>query len=491
MIEPLILSHLIRDEEYTRRVLPFLKKEYFTSTPAQSLYDLIHGFVQAYKVSPTIDALKLSLEQASLSGGTYTDTATLLKDVAAIARVDTGRRQWLVDQTEQFCKQRALYLAISESITLIDKDFESAAAVPGLLKDALSVGFRTHIGHDYFEDILSRYDLYHQEQTRIPFDLELFNKITGGGLTPKTLNVVVAGTNVGKSLFLCHVAAAAIAQGKRVLYITMEMAEERIAQRIDANLLDVTMETLEQMPRRMYESAFEKLHQRQAFGKLIIKEYPTSGGNVGHFRVLLDELALKKQFVPDLLIIDYINICSSVRFKVGGQTNSYTYVKSIAEELRGLAVEYNLPCLTATQFNREGFDNSDPSLTNTSESFGLPQTADLQVALVTSEELERDGLLMVKQLKNRYADTSKYRRFTIKVDRSKMRLSNDEHQQYLSDPIPASEASGSRFKPNVRKSTKSNVEARQTTAYLPETSELSRGNLRSSLKGSNKTEITF
>lgn len=492
MIEPLILAHLIRDEEYTRRVLPFLKKEYFTSTPAQSLYDLIHGFVQSYKVSPTIDALKLSLEQASLSGGTYTDTSTLLKDVAAIARIDSGRLQWLVDQTEQFCKQRALYLAISESITLIDKDFESAAAVPGLLKDALSVGFRTHIGHDYFEDILSRYDLYHQEQTRIPFDLELFNKITAGGLIPKTLNVMVAGTGVGKSLFLCHVAAASVAQGKRVLYITMEMAEERIAQRIDANLLDVTMETLEQMPRRMYESAFEKLHQRQAFGKLIIKEYPTSGGNVGHFRVLLDELALKKQFVPDLLIVDYINICSSVRFKAGGQTNSYNYVKSIAEELRGLAVEYNLPCLTATQFNREGFDNSDPSLTNTSESFGLPQTADLQVALVTSEELERDGLLMVKQLKNRYANTSKYRRFTIKVDYSKMRLSNDEYQQYLSDPMPAPSSGESQFKPNIKKATRSSGGMRQTTTYMPNTTEnFSRGGLRSSLKSGDAPKITF
>lgn len=437
MIEPLILAHLIRDEDYTRRVLPFLKKEYFTTIAAQTLYEMTHQFAMDYKVPPTIDALKLSLEQASLAGSAFTDASDLLKDVAAVTRVDSGRRQWLIDQTEQFCKQRALYLAVSESITLIDKDFGSAAAVPGLLKDALSVGFRTHIGHDYFEDIGARYDLYHQEQTRIPFDLDIFNKITSGGLTPKTLNVIVAGTNVGKSLFLCHVAASTIAQAKNVLYITLEMAEERIAQRIDANLLDVTMDTLESMPKSMYETAFARLRERQMFGKLIIKEYPTSGGNVGHFRVLLDELALKKQFVPDLLIVDYINICSSVRFKVGGQTNSYTYVKSIAEELRGLAVEYNLPCLTATQFNREGFDNSDPSLTNTSESFGLPQTADLQLALVTSEELEQDNLLMVKQLKNRYADTSKYRRFTIKVDRSKMRLSNDQHQQYLSDPVPA------------------------------------------------------
>lgn len=447
MIEPLILAHLIRDDEYTRRVLPFLKKEYFTTAQAQTLYKAIEHFIHAYKVPPTVDAIKLALEQDSLSGSAYTDAQTLLTEVAGVLRVDSGRRQWLIDQTEQFCKQRALYLAISESITRIDKDFESASSVPGLLKDALSVGFRTHIGHDYFEDIGIRYDLYHQEQTRIPFDIDLFNKITGGGLTPKTLNVIVAGTNVGKSLFLCHVAASAIAHGKKVLYITLEMAEERIAQRIDANLLDVTMDTLESMSRTMYERAFEQLQQRQAFGKLIIKEYPTSGGNVGHFRVLLDELALKKQFIPDLLIIDYINICSSIRFKVGGQTNSYTYVKSIAEELRGLAVEYNLPCLTATQLNREGFDNSDPSLTNTSESFGLPHTADLMVALVTSEDLEKDGRLMAKQLKNRYADTSKYRRFTMKVDRSKMRLLNDPQQQYLSDPIPGERDSND--KPDV------------------------------------------
>ena len=435
MIEPLILAHLIRDEEYTRTVLPFLKREYFTSTAAQTLFDAEHEFIVKYRAAPTIDALKLALEKMPLVGSAFTDATTLLTDVAAVARVDTARRQWLIDQTESFCKQRALYLAISESIVRIDKDFDSAASVPDLLKEALSVGFRTHIGHDYFQDLGARYDLYHQKHTRIEFDLDMFNKITNGGLIPKTLNVVVAGTNVGKSLLLCHVAASTITQGKNVLYITMEMAEERIAQRIDANLLDVTMDTLEQMPKRMYEQSFEQLQKRQVFGKLIIKEYPTSGGHVGHFRSLLDELALKKGFVPDLLIVDYINICSSIRFKMGGQTNSYTYIKSIAEELRGLAVEYNVPCLSATQFNREGFDNSDPSLTNTSESFGLPQTADLQVALVTSEELEKDGLLMVKQLKNRYADTSKYRRFTITVDRSKMRLGNDSKQLYLSDPI--------------------------------------------------------
>lgn len=437
MIEPLILAHLIRDEDFTRRTLPFLKKVYFTTPQAQEVFTHVHQFIEDYKTTPTFDALKLALDKASLSGSSYEQATTLLADLQKIDRVDSSRRQWLLDQTEQFCKQRALYLAISESIVRIDKDFESAASVPGLLKDALAVGFHAHIGHDYVEDMPSRYDLYHQDHIRIPFDLDLMNAITGGGLTPKTLNVIVAGTGVGKSLFMCHVAAATLLQGKRVLYITLEMAEERIAQRIDANLLDVTMDMLAEMPRSMYEKAFQQLTTRHQLGKMIIKEYPTSGAHVGHFRALLDELALKKQFVPDMLIVDYINICASVRFKQNGQTNSYTYVKSIAEELRGLAVEYNIPCLTATQFNREGFDSSDPSLTNTSESFGLPQTADLQIAVVTSEELEQNGLVMVKQLKNRYADPNKYRRFTLKVDRSKMKLGNAAKQDYLSEPIPA------------------------------------------------------
>lgn len=436
MIEPLILAHLIRDDDFARIVLPFLKKDYFSAPATQQVYTHIESFITDYNVPPTVDALKLALEKASLSGSAYDSATALLEEVIKVERVDSSRRQWLIDQTEAFCKQRALYLAISESITLIDKGVDSAAAVPGLLKDALGVGFHTHIGHDYVEDMPLRYDLYHQDHTRIPFDLDLMNTITGGGLTPKTLNVIVAGTGVGKSLFMCHVAASTLLLGKRVLYITLEMAEERIAQRIDANLLDVTMDMLAEMPRQMYESAFKTLTARQQLGKMIIKEYPTSGGHVGHFRTLLDELALKKQFVPDLLIVDYINICSSVRFKQNGQTNSYTYVKSIAEELRGLAVEYNIPCLTATQFNREGFDSSDPSLTNTSESFGLPQTADLQIAVVTSEELEQNGLVMVKQLKNRYADPNKFRRFTLKVDRSRMKLGNAPKQDYLSDPIP-------------------------------------------------------
>ena len=453
MIETLILGHLIRDAEFTRIVIPFLQKDYFTTSAFQLLFENIQSFTAKYKATPTVDALRLAIDQASMTGGAHEEAVAALDAAAAVVRVDSTRRPWLIDQAEAFCKQRALYLAMSESLTRIDKDFESASSVPDLLKDALAVGFRAHIGHDYFADLTSRYDQYHKEETRVSFDLEIFNKITGGGLTPKTLNVVVAGTAVGKSLFLCHVAASTIASGKRVLYITMEMSEERIAQRIDANLLDVTMDEVEKMDRDRYVSAFTNLRKRQIFGDLIIKEYPTSAAHTGHFRVLLDELKMKKGFHPDLLIIDYLNICSSSRFKAGGQFNSYMMVKSIAEELRGLATEYALPVLTATQFNRAGFDSSDPSLTDTSESFGLPQTADLQVALVTSNELEADGLLMVKQLKNRYADTSKYRRFTIRCDKSKMRLSNDPNpQRYMSDTTrvdPVEDTVVSRFVPKL------------------------------------------
>jgi len=441
MIESLILAHLIRDEEYLRKVLPFLKKEYFASDPAQQLFKIIHMFVMTYHVPPTVDVITLALDKAELVGTAYVETVKFLETVVAVARVDGSRRQWLLDQTEDYCRQRALYLAISESITRIDKNKEAAASVPGLLKDALAVGFQTNVGHDYLEDVGARYDLLHLDSVRVPFDLTLFNEITGGGLTPKTLNVIVAGTNVGKSLFLCHVAAAAIERMKTVLYITLEMAEERIAQRIDANLLDVSMDALAYMPKVQYEQAFANMKSRRQHGKLIIKEYPTSMGHAGHFRALLDELALKKNFIPDLLIVDYINLCASTRFAAGGSINSYTYVKAIAEELRGLAVEYKLPVLTATQFNRGGFDSSDPSLTDTGESFGLPQTADLQVALITSEELEQDGLMMVKQLKNRYADRSRYRRFTVRLDRAKMRFSDDPNQQH-SIPSSSSRASG-------------------------------------------------
>lgn len=436
MIEPLILAHLIRDEDFTRQTLPFLKEEYFTATASRDVFKQITSFVDTYKTSPTIDALILGVEKSALSGHAHQEALSLITEIQRVERIDSSRRQWLLDQTEEFCRKRALYLAMSDAITQIDKNFDSASGVPDMIKNALRVGFESKIGHDYVEDMASRYDLYHQTHKRVPFDLDMLNTITGGGLTPKTLNVVVAGTGVGKSLFLCHVAAAALLHGKNILYITLEMAEERIAERIDANLLDISVEMLSQLSRSMYETAFRQLMQRHALGKLIIKEYATSGAHRGHFSKLLDDLATQKQFVPDLLIVDYINICASERFRPGGSSTTYTYIKAIAEELRGLAVEYNVPCLSATQFTRNGFDSSDPSLTDTSESFGLPQTVDLQLALVTSEELEQNGLMMFKQLKNRYQDIAKHRRFTVKIDKAKMRFSNDSQQGYLSNPIP-------------------------------------------------------
>lgn len=434
MIEPLILTHLLRDEEFTRKVLPFIKKEYFTTPAHQELFGHIEKFVTQYSVLPTLDAVKFALEQANLPAQAYDDAQEALTAVTAVAKVDSTRRQWLVDQAEQFCKQRALYLAISESINLIDKDFELASSVPDMLRKALGVSFETHIGHSYFDDMKSRHDGYKVQHNRIPFDIDLLNVITKGGLVPKSLAVFVSGTGVGKSLVLCHIAASTIAQGKNVLYITMEMSEEAIAHRIDANLLNVTMDTVEDMPFSIYEKAFADMSKHVKFGRLIIKEYPTSGGTAAHFRSLLDELALKKGFLPDLLIVDYINICAPVRYKMGSVTNSNTYVKAIAEELRGLAVEYNVPVLSATQFNREGMDSSDPGLTNTGDSIGLPQTADLQLALITNEELEQDGRLLIKQLKNRYNDLNKHRRFTVLIDRAKMRISDDTQQPYLANP---------------------------------------------------------
>ena len=453
MIEQLILAHLVKDEEYARKVIPFLTDEYFSSETHKVIFRIVKDFVQKYKTTPTFDAIKLSLDQENISESTFKDAQKTIEDLIATARIDSSRKEWLLDETEKFCQQKALYNAISSSIHMIDKDFKTASAVPEMLKDALAVSFDTHIGHDYLEDSSERFDLIHQNVKRIPFDIDLLNTITKGGLAPKTLNIVVGGVGVGKSLVLCHIASSTIAQGKNVLYITLEMAEERIAQRIDANLLNVSMDAIDDMNKAMYETAFRQLRKQNNFGRLIIKEYPTSTGNVMHFRSLIDDLAIKRGFVPDLLIVDYINICASARLKNTGQVNSYSYVKAIAEELRGLAVELNLPCLSATQFNREGFDSSDPGMTNTSESWGLPQTTDLQLAIVTSDELEREGLLLVKQLKNRYSDIAKNKRFTVCVEKSKMRISNDPVQAFSAAPIPAAVQSnikpftpGSKFK---------------------------------------------
>jgi len=449
MIEKLILAHLVKDEEFARKVLPFLKEEYFSAESDKVVFRLCNNFVNTYKATPTFDALRLALEQESLSQGTFNEAKALVEELVGVARVDSSRKEWLTHEAELFCQRRALYNAISSSITLIDKDFNAAASVPEILKDALAVSFDSHIGHDYFEEYEGRYDLIHQNTKRIPFDIDLLNSITKGGLAPKTLNIIVAATGVGKSMIMCHIASSTIAQGKNVLYLTMEMAEERIAQRIDANLLDVSMDALDDMPKLLYENAFKQLRKRSNFGKLIIKEYPTGSAHVGHFRALLDELAIKRNFVPDLLIVDYVNICSSVRLKNTGQVNTYSYIKAVAEEMRGLAVEYNVPCLSATQFNRGGFDNSDPSLTNTSDSIGLPATVDLQLALITSDELQAEGKLLIKQLKNRYGDESLNRRFTVCVDKSKMRIFNDPNQNFSAAPVKV-EQTVSQFTPGSK-----------------------------------------
>lgn len=426
MIETPVLAQLLADQEFARVVLPFMKKDYFETPANQLVFEMIEDFTRKYKAIPTYDALEITLDGFAKTQELHAAGKQVLEKMQETQPVDPTRRQWLIDRAEEFCKKRAVYLAIMESISLMDKGPDAAGPIPDLLQKALSVGFHINIGHDYFEDADTRYELLHQNVKKIPFHLSGFNTITKGGLRPKTLNVIIAGTNVGKSLFLCDHAAHCIMQGKNVLYITCEMAEEYIGERIDANLLDISTDDLSLLPKKTYQNMMDALKKRHQFGKLIIKEYPTSSAHVGHFRALIDELKLKRGFTPDVLIIDYINICASQRFK--GSDNSYAYVKAIAEELRGLAVEQNVPLLTATQFNRPGFDSSDPSITNTSESFGLPQTADLMVAMVTTEELEQDNKFLCKQLKNRYAPKNQLRSFIIGVDMPKMRLFDVDQQ---------------------------------------------------------------
>lgn len=419
-LEQTILRNLIHNEDYLRRVLPYLTEDYFADSVDKIVYKLISDFVTKYNKPPTIEALEITLQNSNIIEGQYKDSANLLKQ---LEQKEVSDQQWLIDETEKFCKDKAVYNAILRSISILDgsdKQF-SKDGIPSLLQDALGVCFDSSIGHDYFEDSDDRYDFYHQTVSKIPFDLDLLNKITGGGLPNKTLNVAIAATGVGKSLFMCHVAANALTQNKNVLYITLEMAEERIAERIDANLLNLTMDDLKVIDKDLYNKRIKKL-QNKNHGKLIIKEYPTASAHAGHFKALLNELSLKRSFRPDIIFIDYLNICASARFKQGGGVNSYMYIKSIAEELRGLAVEFNVPLLTATQTNRQGYSNSDIELTDTAESIGLPASADLMFALISSEELENLNQLMVKQLKNRYNDPSTYKRFMIGVDRSKMKL---------------------------------------------------------------------
>lgn len=419
-LQTTILRNLLNNEQFTRKVIPFLKKEYFEGIH-RSVFDQIVAFVGKYNRLPNPDALSIEMQDSNITGDQFVDAAVVIKE---ISNPDDTNLEWLMEQTEKWCQDRAIFLAIMEGISIIDGKHESLSknALPDLLSNALSVTFDTNVGHDYIENAERRYEFYHKEESRMPFDLELFNDITKGGLPNKTLNIALAGTGVGKSLFMCHCAAGALSQSKNVLYITMEMAEERIAERIDANLFNTSLGQLPTLSKSVFENKVAKIASKTN-GKLIIKEYPTGAAHVGHFRALLNELKLKKKFEPSIIFIDYLNICSSSRMKgLGGSVNSYSLIKSIAEELRGLAVEQDVPIVSATQTTRSGFGNTDIGLEDTSESFGLPATADFMFALISNEELENLGQIMIKQLKNRYNDPGKNKRFVVGVDRSKMKL---------------------------------------------------------------------
>ena len=445
-IEQTILRNLLNDEKYMRKVLPFIKPDYFQGV-YRTLFKEAGKYVAKYNKLPTAETLVIELQETNMSDEQFQMAMDIVPQLYSGESIDEN---WLLNATEKWCQDRAIYNAVMESISIIDgkHDTLTKGALPDLLSKALGVGFDTAIGHDYIENVEERYEFYHTEEDRIPFDLEYFNKITKGGVPNKTLNIALAGTGVGKSLFMCHVASAALVEGKNVLYITMEMAEERIAERIDANLLNVPIDQLDKLSKDMFTSKVADL-ARKTTGKLIVKEYPTGSAHTGHFRGLLNELKLKKQFEPDIIFIDYLNICASSRMKgMGGAINSYTYIKAIAEELRGLAVEYEVPIFSATQTTRSGYTNSDVGLEDTSESFGLPATADLMFAIISTEELERDGQLMVKQLKNRYNDPTHHKRFVVGVDRSKMRLYDvEESEQTLTDDTPVFDntTTGKRF----------------------------------------------
>lgn len=445
-IEQKILSNLIHDEQFCRKVIPFIKKEYFADRKESVIANEIIEFFNKYNKPASKEIL--SIELSNRKDLTDKELADMQEYTGSLSQEPTNE-EWLLENTEKFCKDRAVYNAILASIKIIDggDKVQSKDAIPSILSDALAVSFDSHVGHDYIEDAEARFEYYHRIEEKIPFDLDMFNKITKGGLSNKTLNIVLAGTGVGKSLFMCHVAAASLKQGKNVLYITMEMAEERIAERIDANLLNLTMDELKVVDKDIFQARIEKI-ARKTQGHLIVKEYPTASAHAGHFRALLEELKMKREFSPDIIMIDYLNICSSQRMKMGASVNSYTYVKAIAEELRGLAVEYNVPILSATQTTRSGYTNSDPGLEDTSESFGLPATADLMFALVSNEELEQLNQIIVKQLKNRYNDPGYYKRFVIGVDRAKMKLYDVE----VSAQIGLSDSGQSDDKPLFDKS---------------------------------------
>lgn len=427
-MEQTILKHLIYDENYTRKVLPFLKDEYFSDRTEKLLFNEINDYIQKYNSNPTYESLIIQINDKKISEEEYTSAVSSLSEIQE-TKQDLCDIKWLVDKSEKFCQDKAVYNGVVEAIQILDgknKDLDKGA-IPDILTKALSVGFDNNVGHDYIDDYESRYEFYHKVEEKIPFDLDYFNKITKGGLPRKSLSIVLAGPGVGKSLYLCHNAANYLTQGKNVLYITMEMSEERIAERIDANLLDITVDDLAKVSRQDFEKKINKLKTRK-LGKLIIKEYPTASANVNHFRTLLNELNLKKNFIPDIIFIDYLNICSSSRLKMGASVNSYTFVKSIAEEVRGLAVEFNVPIQTASQLTRSGAVSSDPNIDDVSESFGVAATADLMFALISTEELEQLNQIMVKQIKNRYSDPTKNKRFVISVNRAKMKLFDAEQE---------------------------------------------------------------
>ena len=423
-IERTTLSNLVANEEYCRKVLPFIKSAYFTVKEERIIFDEINSFVDKYRKIPTKISLEIEVEQRK--DLTENEHSKIVEIIQTLDSTDVDM-EWLLDTTEKFCKDKAIYNAIVDGISIIDgKDKDRTPdSIPSILTDALAVSFDNAVGHDYLQDSDSRFDFYHRVEERVPFDLEFFNKITKGGLPTKTLNIALAGTGVGKSLFMCHMAASSLSQGKNVLYITLEMAEERIAERIDANLMNVSMEDLHDLPKKMFDDKIAKIIKKTS-GKLIVKEYPTASAHSAHFRGLIKELAIKKSFKPDIIFIDYLNICASSRFKGAQNVNSYSYIKSVAEELRGLAVECNVPIMSATQTTRGGFTSSDIGLEDTSESFGLPATADFMFALISNEELEALNQIVVKQLKNRYNDPTTNKRFVLGIDRSKMRLFDAE-----------------------------------------------------------------
>ena len=425
-VEFLILRNLLYNEEYLRKVVPFLKSEYFEDEKQKIVYQEISNFVEQYNELTTKEVLCIEIEKRKdITDSMFKD----ITDFVGELHDSPTDLQWLLDTTEKWCRDRAIYLALIESISLADgkDDAKGRDAIPSILSDALAVSFDNHVGHDYLIDYEERYESYHRKEDKIPFDLEFFDKVTKGGLPNKTLNIALAGTGVGKSLFMCHFASSVLLQGKNVLYITMEMAEEKIAERIDANLLNINIQDITDLPMSMFESKVTDISKKTQ-GSLIIKEYPTAAAHSGHFKGLLNELALKKSFRPDIIFIDYLNICASSRYKAGSNVNSYSYIKAIAEELRGLAVEANLPIVSATQTTRSGFASSDVDLTDTSESFGLPATADLMFALISTEELETLNQILVKQLKNRYNDPTIHKRFVVGIDRAKMRLYDCEQK---------------------------------------------------------------